>query len=80
MNAVRVLIVDDEPQARRLLRTALIGHGFEVTDVASGEQAIENLREALPDVILLAAWSGQTRIFPSLLSLLRRHHGAKLKL
>ncbi len=53
MNAVRVLIVDDEPQARRLLRTALIGHGFEVTDVASGEQAIENLREALPDVILL---------------------------
>lgn len=53
MTATRVLIVDDEPHARRVLRTALIGQGFEIADVRSGEEALEKLREASPDVILL---------------------------
>jgi len=51
--ASKVLIVDDEPQARRVLRTALISRGFEVTDVRSGEEALDNLRRETPDVILL---------------------------
>jgi len=51
--AAKVLIVDDEPQARRVLRTALISRGFEVTDSRSGEEALESLRCETPDVILL---------------------------
>jgi two-component system KDP operon response regulator KdpE len=53
MAATKVLIVDDEPQARRALRIALIARGFEVTDARSGEQALESLRHETPDVILL---------------------------
>jgi two-component system, OmpR family, KDP operon response regulator KdpE len=49
----KVMIVDDEPQARRVLRTALIAHGFEVMDAPTGEEAVENLRHETPDVILL---------------------------
>lgn len=53
MAATKVLVVDDEPQARRVLRTALIPRGFEVTDARSGEDALEILRHEMPDVILL---------------------------
>jgi len=53
MKISKVLVVDDEPQARRVLRTALIAQGFEVNDAKSGEEAIERLREEPADVILL---------------------------
>jgi two-component system KDP operon response regulator KdpE len=53
MAATKVLIVDDDPQARRVLRMALIPRGFEVTDARSGEDALEILRHDLPDLILL---------------------------
>ena len=53
MAASKVMIVDDEPQTRRVLKTALISRGFEITDARSGEEALENLRHETPDVILL---------------------------
>jgi two-component system, OmpR family, KDP operon response regulator KdpE len=53
MATTKVMIVDDEPQARRVLRMALIAHGFEVMDAPTGEEAVENLRHETPDVILL---------------------------
>lgn len=53
MTALRVLVVDDEPQARRVLRTALVAQGYEVSDASSGEDALGKLREESPDVILL---------------------------
>jgi two-component system, OmpR family, KDP operon response regulator KdpE len=53
MTSSKILIVDDEPQARRVLRTALVAQGFEVNDARSGEEALDRLREEPPDVILL---------------------------
>jgi two-component system KDP operon response regulator KdpE len=53
MSVSSILIVDDEPQARRVLRIALVAQGFEVNDASSGEQAIDKLRSQPPDVILL---------------------------
>lgn len=53
MKTSRILIVDDEPQARRVLRIALTAQGFEVTDARTGEEALEKLREEPPDVVLL---------------------------
>jgi two-component system KDP operon response regulator KdpE len=53
MTASKIMIVDDEPQARRVLRTALISQGFEVMDARNGEEALLGLRHESPDVILL---------------------------
>jgi two-component system KDP operon response regulator KdpE len=53
MSLGRILIVDDEPQVRRVLRTALIAHGYEVGDARSGEEALQRLSEECPDVVLL---------------------------
>ncbi len=53
MNAGRILIVDDEPQIRRILRTTLIDSGFEVEDVKTGAESLEKLRDYRPDLILL---------------------------
>lgn len=48
-----ILLIDDEPQIRRVLRTSLSAHGAHVLDVQTGEEAIELLREHTVDLILL---------------------------
>ncbi len=53
MNASRVLVVDDEPQIRRVMQTALVANGYEMHEARTGEEALETLRENNPDVILL---------------------------
>jgi two-component system, OmpR family, KDP operon response regulator KdpE len=53
MNQGRILVVDDEPQLRRMMRTILIAEGFEVTDVRNGGEALERLRTSKVDLILL---------------------------
>lgn len=49
----RILIVDDEPQIRRVLRTTLTKEGYEVDDAKTGEEALDSIREQRFDVILL---------------------------
>jgi two-component system KDP operon response regulator KdpE len=53
MSAGRILVVDDEPQIRRIMRTTLSGAGYEVEDAKTGEEALEKLRDYHPDLILL---------------------------
>ncbi len=53
MSAGRILVVDDEPQIRRIMRTALTGAGYEVDDAKTGEEALEKLRDYHPDLVLL---------------------------
>jgi two-component system KDP operon response regulator KdpE len=49
----RILVVDDEPQLRRVLRSTLSALGFIVADAESGEAALERVREEKFDLILL---------------------------
>jgi two-component system KDP operon response regulator KdpE len=53
MNAGRILVVDDEPQIRRVLRVTLGGAGYLVAEARSGEDALEKLREERFDLVLL---------------------------
>jgi len=53
MSFSRILVVDDDPQIRRVLRTALVAQGYEAVDARNGEEAIERLREEKPDLIIL---------------------------
>ncbi len=53
MSAGRVLVVDDEPPIRRIMRTTLTGAGYEVDEAKTGEEALEKVREFRPDLVLL---------------------------
>jgi two-component system, OmpR family, KDP operon response regulator KdpE len=53
MSTGRVLVVDDDPQIRRVMRVALTGQGYEVDDAKSGEAALERLRDERFDLVLL---------------------------
>ena len=48
-----ILLIDDEPQIRRVLRASLASKGARVLDVSSGEEAIELLRRETVDLVLL---------------------------
>src|ERR1700733_1874059 len=48
-----ILLIDDEPQIRKVLRTSLRAHGADVMDLQSGEEALDLLRERTVDLILL---------------------------
>ena len=48
-----VLIVDDEPMARTLLRLMLVRAGFHVSEAEDGFDALEKVRKNQPDIILL---------------------------
>jgi len=53
MSSGNILVVDDEPQIRRVMRMALSSQGFEVIEARSGEEGLEKFREHLPDLVLL---------------------------
>ena len=53
MSKGRILVVDDDPQIRRVMRVTLIAQGFEVRDARSAEQAFELLEKDKFDLILL---------------------------
>jgi two-component system KDP operon response regulator KdpE len=53
MSAGRILVVDDDPQIRRVMRVTLTGQGYEVDDAKSGDAAVEKLRDAKFDLVLL---------------------------
>jgi diguanylate cyclase (GGDEF)-like protein len=48
-----VLVVEDSPTARAVLRKSLVAHGFAVTEAFDGEEALSQARATTFDVILL---------------------------
>lgn len=48
-----ILVVDDEPQIRRVMRTALTAQGYAVAEAKSGAEALDQVRAARPDLVLL---------------------------
>ena len=50
---ITILAVDDQPQNLRLLDAVLVPRGYRLITASSGEQALEQLGEAVPDLVLL---------------------------
>lgn len=48
----RVLVVDDEPDLRFLLRRMLESAGYEVDEAPDGKAALERMRAAQPDLLV----------------------------
>ncbi len=53
MSAGKILVVDDDPQIRRVLRVMLTGHEYEVDDAKNGEAALEKLENDRFDLVVL---------------------------
>src|SRR5260370_13408374 len=53
MSNATILVVDDEPQLRRVMLATLSDLGYVVIDARSGEEALEKFRQETPDLILL---------------------------
>lgn len=53
MSAGRILVVDDEPQIRRVMRTTLVANGYEMAEARNGDDALEMVRNDRYDLILL---------------------------
>jgi two-component system KDP operon response regulator KdpE len=53
MSGAKILVVDDEPQIRRMMRATLTGTGHQVDEARTGEEALEKFRAFLPDLVLL---------------------------
>lgn len=52
-DGAHVLVVDDEPQIRRFLRASLTGHDFQVSEAATGQEALQQIVAAKPDLMIL---------------------------
>jgi CheY-like chemotaxis protein len=52
---LKILLVDDEEDIRRLLRRVLAEQGFEVIEASKGHDALQAVRDHMPDVMLLDA-------------------------
>ena len=53
MSAGKILVVDDDPQIRRVMKVILSGERYQVVEARSGEAALMKFREFLPDLVLL---------------------------
>ena len=49
----RILVVDDEPQIRRIMRAVLVAKGYEVMEAECGEEALKLIRAEKYDLMLL---------------------------
>jgi two-component system KDP operon response regulator KdpE len=53
VSAGRILVVDDDPQIRRVMKATLVGHRYEVMEARTGEEALERLPQEMPNLVLL---------------------------
>lgn len=53
MNTSTILVVDDEPQLRRAMKATLSSIGYSVVEAKTGEDALAQMDELRPDLVLL---------------------------
>ncbi len=53
MNTAKILVIDDEPQIRRVMRMSLSAQGYFIDDAKSGDEGLEKLRKDRFDLVLL---------------------------
>ncbi len=52
-DGARILIVDDEKQIRRMLKAALEGYGYDISEAASGHEGLSQVSIFHPDIVIL---------------------------
>lgn len=49
----RILVVDDDPELQQVLALMLDEHGYQVQIAGNGDEAIEEIRRGVPDLMLI---------------------------
>jgi two-component system response regulator MprA len=49
----RILVIDDDPKIRSVVRRGLVYEGFRVVDAGTGEEGLEKARDQMPDLVVL---------------------------
>jgi len=49
----KILVVNDDPQIRRVMKATLVGHSYEVIEARTGEEAMDLLPAENPNLVLL---------------------------
>jgi two-component system, OmpR family, response regulator MprA len=52
-DATHILVVDDDPRIRSVVRRGLAYEGYRVTEAATGEEGLDKAREHLPELVVL---------------------------
>jgi two-component system response regulator MprA len=52
-DTARILVIDDDPKIRSVVRRGLVYEGFRVTDAGSGEEGLDKARDQTPDLVVL---------------------------
>ena len=55
-DGARILVIDDEKQIRRMLKTALTGFGYDISEASSGQEGLNQTSIFHPDLIVLGPW------------------------
>jgi two-component system, cell cycle response regulator DivK len=50
----RILVVEDQPDNRQIIRDMLAGTDYEITEVENGEEALAEIGKQRPDLILMS--------------------------
>ncbi len=53
VKSATILVVDDEPQIRRVMRATLTAQGYAIVEARDGQEALEKLRSERPDLVML---------------------------
>ena len=77
MTTPRVLVIDDEPQIRKLIRSALEGRGYSVDEAADGREGARRFRERPPDLVIVDIFMPEKEGIETILEL--RHVDPSIK-
>ena len=53
MTIQKILVVDDSPTERHVMKALLVNNGYEVITAESGEEGIAKAKKELPDLVLM---------------------------
>src|SRR5580700_9890467 len=53
MKSATILVADDEPQIRRVMRATLTSYGYTIVEARDGQEALEKFRSERPELVIL---------------------------